>query len=89
MYNSVQLGYGFPRDVVSVQFGSVLFYFLLRSVLLCCAPLVKDGLSQTSFKSFIEKEESRRVAVFAMVEKGSIKMKRHRIFIGLPRGKNF
>ena len=49
----------------------------------------KKILTQNSFKTFIGREESRRVAASARVEKGCCQVNRHRAYIGLLKGRVF
>lgn len=49
----------------------------------------KEGLTQTSSKRFIGREESRRAAASARVKKGSSQLSRYRAYIGLLRDRVF
>ena len=44
---------------------------------------MKEAFTQTSFKGFIVREDSRRVAASARVGKGSSKLNRNKTYIGL------
>lgn len=47
---------------------------------------MKEAFSQILFKGFIVREDSRRVAASARVEKNSSKLNRNEAYIGLLKG---
>lgn len=53
------------------------------------ALLVKKVITQISFKRFVGREQSRRVATFSSMEKHSFSLNRYRAYTGFLRGRVF